>query len=177
MFYIPLFLSLKINKKKEKERQNTKRNLNLLSIWMRFSDGTPLTQFFSSSLIVHLSLLLHSASTLFLFLRRSSFHSYSSLSFPCFFSPRPPILGGNQSLRGFKLLMEGIRSYSSDVCRPVVSDRYRKRRGKSDIQPNLSTRISFFGGQGELFPTADSSCRSKCKPSSLTVSEVFYNFD
>lgn len=144
MFHFPLFSSLKINKKKkEKERQNRKSNLNLLSIWMRFSDGTPVNQFFSSSLIVHLSLLLPSAPTLFFFYGGLPFTLILLSLFLAFFSPRPPILGGNQSLRGFKLLMEGIRSYSSDVCRPVVSDRYRKRRGKSDIQPNLSTRISF----------------------------------
>lgn len=173
LFYIPLFLGLKSNKKREEKTEYKKEfepseHLDEIFWWNTFDSV------FFPPLSLSIFLFCPIRPLPFPFLWRSSFHSYSSLSFPCFFSPRPPILGGNQSLRDFKLLMEGIRSYSSDVCRPVVSDRYRKGRGKSDIQPNLSTRISFFWwGGGRVFPTADSSCHSKCKHSSRTVREMF----
>lgn len=66
--------------------------------------------------------------------------SSSFLALPSFF--RPPILGASQPNWGSKLLMEGISSCSSHVCRTVLSDRYRKRSGESVASDSCFSRTS-----------------------------------
>lgn len=57
---------------------------------------------------------------------------FSSRNLPFLSLPRPSALGGNQSFRGFKLIMEGLGRILLMFAGSVVSDRYRKRRGTSD---------------------------------------------
>lgn len=104
------------------------------SIWMRFPDGTPSILFFPPLFFcpslpdASLGPYAFSFTAVFLFFPSAAF------------SPRPPVLGGNQSFRGFKLIMEGIRSYSSDVCEPCCKWQIQEEAGR--IWRNPSTRIS-----------------------------------
>ena len=152
-----------IRKQTRKERKTFEAFNN---IWKRFgfSGGTPcgslslfpcLLFLFSFSTSIYYSFALFSVIySIFMCTHCFYLRSFCSLFFLLSaYLSWPPRLEGNQSFWSFNLLIKGVSSCSSNVCKPVLSDRYRKRSGKTEIHPKPTTRLSFKKDKKKTIPT------------------------